>query len=290
MQEHLILVEQVGGGIDVNYRSVAQYANDAEPNGGAGGDGIGLRYSSSWISRYGGGGAGNTGGIGKYTFSGAKQGTDNVAYSGENGTGGLLIIYADTLYSSGTISSQGSKGGNARAGGGSSGGGSVNIFARIVAENGTQTAEGGIAAGSAKGGAGGNGSVTVNELGSVLNYNKKKIELSISSTYAIDKTKISYTKLNEIQTEDLIIGNIVFESLNDSIATVDSTGKITGVAVGKTKIKITDTQNGYSTYIVVTVTKQGLLTPQIKEGTDFTIALKANGTVWSYGLNSNGQL
>lgn len=59
--------------------------------------------------------------------------------------------------------------------------------------------------GTYNGGNGGNGSMTVNELGSVLNYAKKIIKINIADTYTIDPAKVSYTKLNEIQTEDLTV-------------------------------------------------------------------------------------
>ena len=78
--------------------------------------------------------------------------------------------------------------------------------------------------------------------------------------------------------------------MDESIATVDESGKITGVSLGKTKIEITDEDNGYSTYIIVNVTSEDLTIPQIKAGTDFTVTLKANGTVWTFGKNTNGQL
>ncbi len=58
-------------------------------------------------------GAGNPGGLGQV----------NVSKAAENGTGGLLIIYAkDIINNTGTISSNGSAGGNGyRTGGGGSG-------------------------------------------------------------------------------------------------------------------------------------------------------------------------
>ncbi len=278
-----------GGGINTNFNGTYAAGNASE-NGGAGGNAYVYRGQTSWASRYAGGGAGNIGGTGYITNKGTKYGTANTNYNGQNGTGGLLIIHADTLYNTGTISSNGSNGGTAGVGGGSSGGGSINIFARIVSENGTQDANGGIAVGSIKGGPGGNGSVTVNELGSVLNYSQKNIKLNVEQTYTIDKSKLTYTKLNEIQTEDLVMGDITYEVLDDSIISVDKNGVITGLKVGKSKVKITDNKNKYYTYIVVTVTKEGQSIPQIKEGIDYTIALKANGTVWSYGNNTNGQL
>lgn len=285
------------GGIryDVN-TTTTYYGTSAGTNGGPGGKGIGIQGNTA-PNIYGGGGAGNTAGIG--TYSSSRNNSYNwTTGNGQNGTGGLLTIYADILDNTNTISSDGSKGGPitkqtslSGTGGGGSGGGSINIFARIISNVGTNSVKGG-AGGllSSQGGAGGNGSVTINELGSVLNYSKKNIEININDIYEIDASKVSYTKLNDIQTEDLILGELEYESLDSSIAEVDSNGKITAVSLGKTKVKITDLANGYSTYIIVEVTKEGLVTPQVKEGIDFTVALKANGTVWSYGLNSNGQL
>ena len=81
-------------------------------NGGAGGNSYTTSTSYTGI----GGGAGNPGGIGKYY--------------GENGTGGLLIIYADEYQNAGLIKAIGSLGGRSGDGasGGASGGGSINIF------------------------------------------------------------------------------------------------------------------------------------------------------------------
>ncbi len=80
-------------------------------NGGAGGAGR-LSHLSDWTMGSG-GGAGNPGGTGQ----------GNSATNGTNGTGGLLIIYAkDIINNAGTISSNGSAGGNGyRTGGGGSG-------------------------------------------------------------------------------------------------------------------------------------------------------------------------
>lgn len=221
---------------------------------------------------------------GKYTAAGqTSSSTINTAYSGQNGTGGLLILYADTLYNSGDISSDGSKGGSGNAGGGSSGGGSINIFAKVVAENGIQTSTGGVSV--AGGGKGGNGAITVNELGSVLNYPEKRILLKLNETYQIDQTKLSYTKLNQIQTLDLSIGNIVFDKTDDKdIITVNNLGTITANKTGVTKVKITDETNENSTYIIVEVLDNGT-TSKIKNGNTHTLTLKENGTIWTYGNN-----
>ena len=89
---------------------VSTCGSSGTANGGVGGSAISCGFVAP-------GGAGNPGGTG----IGSK--------SGENGTGGLLIIYSDNYENKGTISASGSNGGiyNSIIGGGS-GGGSINIF------------------------------------------------------------------------------------------------------------------------------------------------------------------
>lgn len=105
-------------------------------------------------------GAGNPGG-----------GKTSNASSGSSGTGGLLIIYSDTLKNNATISANGTAGGNGfRAGGGGSGGGSINIFFKTECIKGTIVANGGTRGvgtrGSecAHGGYGGTGTVSVGNI------------------------------------------------------------------------------------------------------------------------------
>lgn len=189
------------------------YANsNAKPNGGAGGQGFAMQTQhTNAYSNGGGSGAGTTA-----QPSNPVTGTRGRMYEntpGELGTGGLLILYSDILYNEGEITSDGSKGGTATgnggcgSGGAGSGAGSINIFARYVKAEGTTSTKGGAKGigSAAQGGEGGDGSYTVNELGSRLNYPEKKITLNINNTYTIDQTKLTYTKLNEIQTQDIIV-------------------------------------------------------------------------------------
>lgn len=133
----------------------AQYitAKNGNINGGAGGNGVGNYNDEA------GGGAGNPGGTGGADITKA-----------ENGTGGLLIIYANNIINNSIIEANGSNGGTSfrNAGGGSSGGGSINIFYKdnYTENNGSITADGGIAmcATGYKGGAGGTGSISVGQI------------------------------------------------------------------------------------------------------------------------------
>ena len=283
-----------GGGGVYHTSKAGVAAGDGSNIGGAGGYGS-ARANSTGSRTYASGGAGNKAGEGAYSAS-AGNTTKNAPSQAENGTGGLLIIYADTLYNNGEITSKGSnvKGkqyssANRVGGGGASGGGSINIFANYAKQVGEIGAKGGTTSMSSSGlsyyslgGAGGEGTVTINELGSVLNYPKKKITLKVNETYSVDKTQISYTKLNEIQTEDINVGQIGFDTLENNIAEVTEEGQITAKNIGTTKIKITDKDNKHSTYIVVEVIKD-IAESQIKIGTNFTLALKEDGTVWEYG-------
>lgn len=129
--------------------------------GGPGGIG---RISGGGVTGAG-GGAGNPGGSGAYTGS-----------SGETGTGGLLVIYADSLINNSTISSDGSNGGYTGggngSGGGGSGGGSINLFYNTTFTRGNINCNGGAAGNrpwewkvvGCYGGAGGSGSITIGNI------------------------------------------------------------------------------------------------------------------------------
>ena len=125
---------------------------NGSPNGGIGGRGVGNRR---WTA---GGGAGNPGG------SGASGG--GYAYSGERGTGGLLIISANSIENTGEITSIGSNGGNASdCGGGASGGGSINLFYKSNITKGTINVNGGYGVAAwMKGGNGGAGCITIGNI------------------------------------------------------------------------------------------------------------------------------
>jgi len=132
-----------GGGGNGSARS------SAEAYGGAGGNGT--TNSSAKPS----GGAGNPGGTG----------ADN--NPGQNGTGGLLVIYSNIFVNNSTIEANGSNAGDKRqysSSGGGSGAGSINIFANTITSNGTLTANGGTGPGPSAtftGGTGGTGTINV---------------------------------------------------------------------------------------------------------------------------------
>lgn len=136
------------------------------------------------------------------------------------------------------------------------------------------------------GGAGGNGSVTITNVQSELNYIEKEIELLQGQTYDIDKTQIKLVNQNKSQ-KSITIGNISYEMLDTNIATVTSNGRIVAIEEGHTKLKILDTTNEIETYIYIKVING--IQSKLSTGNNFTVALKTNGTVWSFGKNDLGQ-
>lgn len=127
-------------------------------SGGKGGNGISDDHLGA------GGGAGNPGGRGA-----RGSGWD---YGGTTGTGGLLILYANSIENNGSITSNGSNGGYGDCGGGGgSGGGSINLFYRTNITTSVITANAGLGGASnrsysvySKGGDGGAGCVTIGNI------------------------------------------------------------------------------------------------------------------------------
>ncbi|MCL2110179.1 hypothetical protein FWH30_01175 [Microgenomates group bacterium] len=150
------------------------FAGHAGSNtGGAGGISIDAS-ANGWTS---GGGAGNPGANGAYGASPTTVGQGNsVEAKGQDGTGGLLVIYASAFINNGNLESKGMLGGFAThplaagnaAGGGSSGGGSINVFYRHGPSfiSGTTDVDGGdaVITSFASGGAGGAGTATFTQV------------------------------------------------------------------------------------------------------------------------------
>lgn len=152
------------GGLNLNRRGSGTYTTGSgSSTGGSGGVAIAIYYGGNTGSRGAGGGSGNIGGMGQYNQA------NNSSLKGSNGTGGLLVLYSKDIINTGSISSNGTKGGNASgensnyAGGGSSGGGSINIFyTNGINEIKNIQANGGVS--NYGGGAGGTGSITIGSI------------------------------------------------------------------------------------------------------------------------------
>ncbi len=89
------------------------------------------------------------------------------------------------------------------------------------------------------------------------------------------------------------LGNITYTSSNLSVATVNEKGEITAVNLGEATIIAKDTTYGYTAQTIVKViqnNEKAIAVPDIAQGKGFTVVLKADGTVWTMGLNTLGQL
>ena len=84
--------------------------------------------------------------------------------------------------------------------------------------------------------------------------------------------------------------NLKFESLNTDIVEVDNNGVIKGISDGKTGVKITDITTNIETVAQIIVGERNSNIYKISAGVNHTIALKNDGTVWSWGDNTYGQL
>ena len=127
------------------------------------------------------------------------------------------------------------------------------------------------------------------------------IRIPENSTYTIDNINLKYVagfNLHDDSDFRDASGDYSFESSDPRIATVDSNGTITPVGngnYGKVVITVTDNNTGYRGLIVADVYNVSdrytkIAVPMIASGLDFTVALKSDGSVWTWGNNSSGQL
>ncbi len=84
--------------------------------------------------------------------------------------------------------------------------------------------------------------------------------------------------------------NLEYESLDTSVVTVN--GKtITAVGIGTTYIRIKDDTNKIYGSVKVNVNEtDGITYPKVAGGQNHQVALKSDGTVWTWGYNGYGQL
>lgn len=98
-------------------------------------------------------------------------------------------------------------------------------------------------------------------------------------------------KFNVYYDDTKYASDYTYESLNPQIATINEVGTIIGVRIGTTWVRAIDkaTKEVLTTMVRV-IDNNKVAAPQIEGGNGFTVALKGNGTIWTWGYNPYGAL
>ncbi len=127
----------------------------------------------------------------------------------------------------------------------------------------------------------------------------EKIEMKQGDTKELTEKELQYLEIYfNIHKEDIMKKSLLEKGkMQDTeIATYNSVtnqARIEGVRVGNTTLIVKDEETKTLIYIPVKILARntdGTEVPDVKTGKNFTIALKADGTVWSFGTNTNGEL
>ena len=148
-------------------------------------------------------------------------------------------------------------------------------------------------------GQGNYGTVKINEEFSTLEkyrtteYNVENNPKTITMIKAGDTEQLNpyiNVGLNLVKNPE-IEPNYDYETLDINVATVTPEGLVVAQGIGSTLVKIYNAQiNSYETVKVNVLGEGNVAQPKIVAGNNHFAALKSNGTVWTWGNNSNGQL
>ena len=122
-----------------------------------------------------------------------------------------------------------------------------------------------------------------------LNYPDKVLVMGVNESKNINSNLFSLEDdMNVFTDASTKLGDISYTVEDDTIAEITESGVITGKVQGNTKIKVLDSVTGATTNILVKVVNDENI--KINLGNRFTVALKQDGTLWSWGENHVGQL
>jgi len=122
-----------------------------------------------------------------------------------------------------------------------------------------------------------------------LNYLQDNIIIGVGDNYTINRNDFRIEEFNvSIDYDGKAAGTLKFETTDTNISVDSITGKVTGLAEGYARVKVTDTTNNYTTYITVKIVNDN--NEQLELGSKFSVALKTNGEVWTWGSNTYGEL
>ena len=122
-----------------------------------------------------------------------------------------------------------------------------------------------------------------------LNYPEKVITVGVDKSQKINPLLFNIQDDMNVYTDSTTkVGTLNYEIEDSNVAELTTLGMITGKQQGITKIKVTDTSTKRTTSIWVKVVNDSNI--QISLGYKFSVALKQDGTVWSWGQNNDGEL
>ena len=277
------------GWYHVNYIAEASsYSGDGTKGtsysgGTGGGSGYSLLDNSSLGYSFGRNGSsgeenGQTGGTGYYGGTGNPGGTGiEKVNNGTSGTGGLLILYADSLNNNGKITSKGT---DSNGYGGASGGGSVNIFYNKLKNRGNVEVNGG--AGN-NGGNGGDGSVTVQD----INIKSPTIEATeiTGNSFRINIGNPNKMDEDSVMYDYYIDGEKKGDSTTDLSKTIDSLNFNTTYRI---KVVLNFGEYRISSNEIIVKTYQEPEKPTVKIeriSEDATYPILTDKGIWPFKLN-----
>ena len=115
-------------------------------------------------------------------------------------------------------------------------------------------------------------------------------KITIKKSETVNITSSMVYSFNLIYEDKNNTEQITYQSLNEEIAIVNENGEVLGVREGFTWVKaVEEDGTEHVVYVYVTDNEQAYA-PAISAGEDFASVLKADGTIWTFGHNNNGEL